>query len=80
MNDTFNAMTNVLKFVVSYDNLNLEETFQVTFLGHVFLESCQYFIVYEKSYKNFKYVCIKFVQLDLQKYLTWLKKYGRSKQ
>ncbi len=76
----FNAMTNVLKFVVSCDNLNLKETFQATFLGHVFFKSCQYFIVYEKAYKNFKYVCINFVQLDLQKCITWLNKYGRNKQ
>jgi hypothetical protein len=73
-------MTNVLKFVVSYDNLNLKETFKLLFWGIFFLESCQYFIIYEKTYKHFKYVCIKSVQLDLQKCLTWLKKYGRSKQ
>jgi hypothetical protein len=75
----FNAMTNVLKFVVSCDNLNLKETFQITFLGHVFFKSCQCFIVYVETYKNFKYVCIKFVHLDLQNCITWLKKKGRIK-
>jgi len=32
----FNAMTNVLKLVVSCDNLNLKETFQVIFWGMFF--------------------------------------------
>ncbi len=37
-----NAMTFVLKFVVSWEYLNLEESFQKKFFSHGFFKACQH--------------------------------------
>jgi hypothetical protein len=37
-----NAMTMTLKFVVSFEILGLDESFQGTWFGHAFFKTCQY--------------------------------------
>jgi hypothetical protein len=53
-------MTNVLKFVVSCEGHSLEENFQGSCFGHVFLRHAKYGTSNEKICKNLKFVSIKF--------------------
>ncbi len=53
-------MTIVLKFIVSWGVLSLDENFQSTCFDHVFPEVCQYATTNKKVYKNFKFTSIKF--------------------
>ncbi len=73
-----NAMTVALKVVVNCEFLGLEESFQGTCFGHAFSKGCQYDIVEEKVCKDLKHVYVKFVQVDLQKCIIWLKKQGKQ--
>jgi hypothetical protein len=54
-----NTVTIVLKFVVKYEILGLNESFQGSYFGHVFSKACQYAITYENFCRNFKFVSIK---------------------
>jgi hypothetical protein len=56
------------------------QNFQGTCFGHAFSKACQYGTTKEKVYRNLKYVSIKSTQVDLQKCITWPKKYGKGKQ
>jgi hypothetical protein len=55
-----NIMTIVLKFIVSWGVLSLDQNFQSTCFDHVFPEVCQYATTNKKVYKNFKFTSIKF--------------------
>jgi hypothetical protein len=57
----------VLKLVVNYEALGLEESYQGTCFGHAFSE-CQYVTIDEKVYRNLKHVSLKFSHVDLQKW------------
>jgi hypothetical protein len=46
-----------------------------TCFGHVFSKACQYAINDEKVCKYFKYVFIKFTQIDSQKCIIWLNQF-----
>jgi hypothetical protein len=71
----FNAMIGVLKYVVNFESLGLEESFQGTCFGHVFSKACQYGIAKKKKVcRNLKYVSIKSTQIYLQKCIIWPKK------
>ncbi len=52
-------MTFVLKSVVSYETLGLQESFNSTYFGHVIFKAWQYVIAIEIMCKNLKYVSIK---------------------
>jgi hypothetical protein len=75
-----NTLTNVLNSVVKCETFGLEGNFQGTCFGHVFSKACQYAIIDEKVCKNLKYAFIKFVEIDLQKCITWPKKFGEGHQ
>ncbi len=75
-----NAMIIALKSIVSCEFFGLEESFQGTCFGHVFSKACQYGTKEEKICKNLEYVFIKFAQANLQKCLTWPKKFGKGRQ
>ncbi len=75
-----NAVTSTLRYVVSYDILGLEESFNGSRFGHVFSKACQYGIVEEKNYKDMKFVSIKNAQSNIQVCITWLKRFGNDKQ
>jgi hypothetical protein len=75
-----NAMTSALKFVISFETLNLQENVNGTCFGHVFSKTCQYAIINEKVYRNLKYVSIKVIQANLQKCITWPKKSRKGGQ
>jgi hypothetical protein len=60
-----NIMTIVLKAIVCYDILGLEESYQGTCFGHAFSKACQYVTTNEKVCKNLTYVFIKITQRDL---------------
>jgi hypothetical protein len=45
-------MTSTLKFVVNYETLGLQESFNGTCLWHDFSIACQYAIINEKIYRN----------------------------
>jgi len=60
-----NTLTNALKFVVKYESLGLEESFQGICFGHDFSKACQYATTNDKVCKNLKYVSIKFAQANL---------------
>ncbi len=72
-----NTLSNVLNFVVKCETFGLKESFQGACFGHVFSKACQYATIDEKACKNLKYVCIKFAEVDLQKCITWPKKFGK---
>jgi hypothetical protein len=72
-------MTIVLKVVINCESLDLEENFQGTCFRHVFSKPCQYGTAEERC-KDLKYVSIKFVQGNLQKYITWPKNFGKGRQ
>ncbi len=55
-----NIMTIVLKFIVSWGVLGLDEKFQSTCFDHVFPKVCQYATTNKKVYKKFKFTSIKF--------------------
>jgi len=55
-----NIMTIVLKFIVSYGVLGLDEIFQSTCFDHVFPKVCQYSTTNKKVHKTFKFTSIKF--------------------
>jgi hypothetical protein len=61
-----NAMISVLKSVINCEFLGLEKNFQGICFGHAFSKACQYGIVKEKTYKNLKYVSIKFASVGLR--------------
>jgi hypothetical protein len=58
-------MNIVLKLVVNYDILGLEESYQCTCFGHAFFKACQYVAANEKVCKNLTYVFIKITKIDL---------------
>jgi hypothetical protein len=74
-----NAMTNILKFVLSCEYLWLEERFQGTCFGHVFSKACQYGTIDKKVCKKLKYMSIKSTKVDLQICITWLKKFRKRR-
>jgi hypothetical protein len=53
-------MTIVVKFVVKYKVLGLDESFQGSCFGHVFSKACLYATTVEIVCRNFKFVSIKF--------------------
>ncbi len=66
-----NVTTPTLNSIVSCECLGLEENFQGScWLG--FFKIFQYATTNEKMCKKFMCVSIEFIQLDLQKYITWL--------
>ncbi len=69
-----NAMTFVLKFVVNYETLCLQESFNGTCFRHGFFKACHYATTNEKVCKNIRYVFIKATQANLQKCITWPQK------
>jgi hypothetical protein len=73
-------MTNVLKSITNYEALVVIESFKGTCFGHAFSKACQHSAFNEKVCKGFTYVSIKFVQIDLQKCIIWLKKSRKGKQ
>ncbi len=73
-------MTSALKFVIKCEVLSLDESFQGVCFGHAFSKACQYATTKEKVCKNFKFVLIKYAQLDLQKCITWSKTSGNGRQ
>ncbi len=75
----FNVMTIVLKSIASCEYLSLEKSLQGTCFGHDFSKACQYAIIEEKVYKNLKYISIEFIQTNLQKCITWFKKFGKGR-
>jgi hypothetical protein len=60
----FNAMTNVLKSIVNWESLGIEESFQGSF-EYAFSKACQYGTNEEKIWIFLKYVSIKSAQIDL---------------
>ncbi len=46
-----NAMIIALKFIMSYANMGLDQSFQNIFLIHAFFRACQYVIVNEKQHR-----------------------------
>jgi hypothetical protein len=75
-----NTMTTTLKSIISCDMLGLEESFQGIYFGHASSKACQYATTKEKVCKDLRYVLIKSIQGDLQKCITWPKKYGKGRQ
>jgi hypothetical protein len=75
-----NAMTMVLKIVVSCDVLELKENFNGTCVGGVFSKTCQYVTTEEKICKNLKFVFIKSMNFDIQKCITWPKFFRKGRQ
>jgi hypothetical protein len=75
-----NTLTTTLKSVVKCETLGLEESFQGTCFGHVFSKVCQYATTDDKVCKNLKYVFIKSTRANLQKWITWPKKFRKSHQ
>jgi hypothetical protein len=69
-----NIMTIVLKFVVKFEVLGLDESFYGVCFGHAFSKECQHAIIDEIVCKNLKFVSIKSTKSNLQKCITWLKK------
>ncbi len=57
-----NIMTIALKFVINYELLMLEESYQISCFEHVFFKACQYGIVDDKMCKRLKHVSIEFAQ------------------
>ncbi len=74
-----NAMTTIVKFVVDCEVFGMEDSFQGTCFGHAFSKACQYGTIKKKVYENLKHISIKSTQFDLQKCMTWLKKYGKGR-
>ncbi len=74
-----NSMTIALKSIVKCEIFGLDESFQGACFGHVFSKACQYVTTNEKVCKNLKLVSIKSTQLDLQRCITWPKRYGNGK-
>ncbi len=72
-------MTIALKSIVKCEIFGLDESFQGACFGHVFSKACQYVTTNEKVCKNLKLVSIKSTQLDLQRCITWPKRYGNGK-
>jgi hypothetical protein len=55
----------VLKSIVNCEALGVTKSFQGTCFGHAFFKACQHSTSDQKMWKGFKYVSIKFVQVDL---------------
>ncbi len=60
-----------------YEVLTMEENFQGICFGHAFSKACQYRIGEFFFGKNLKYNFIKSAQSNLQKCITWPKKFGK---
>jgi hypothetical protein len=71
-------MTNVLKSIINYETLGVIESFKGTCFGHASFRACQHSTFDEKVCKGLKYVSIKFVQIYLQKCITWPKNQGNA--
>ncbi len=56
------------------DNLGLEESFQGTYFGHAMSKACEYDITNEKVFTRLHEMSIKYMQMNFQKCITWLKK------
>ncbi len=74
-----NARKIILKFVVNCEVLGMEENFQGTFFGHAFSKACQYGKAKKKVCKNLKHISIKLAQSNLQKCITWPKKFRKGR-
>jgi hypothetical protein len=68
----FNTMIDALKSIVNCESIGLKENFQGSHFGHVFPNACQYGTTYEKMWKSFKYISIKFTHVDMQKCIIYL--------
>jgi hypothetical protein len=53
-------MTIALKYVVNYELLGLEESYQGSCFEHAFSKACQYGIVDDKVCRRLKHVSIEF--------------------
>jgi len=74
-----NVMTLALRFIMSYDILGLEESFNGSCFGRVFFKACQYGATKKKVCKDMRFMSIKNVQYDIQKCITWSKKFGKGR-
>jgi hypothetical protein len=54
-----NTMTTILKSIVCWDKLGLEENFQGVYFGHTFSKAYQYVTIENKVCKYLEYVSIK---------------------
>jgi len=63
-----NAMNFV--FVINFETLSLQESFNGTCFGHSFPKACQNATIDEKVCKTLRYVSIKTTWENLQKYIT----------
>jgi hypothetical protein len=72
-------MTVVLKSIMTCEIIGLDERFQCTSFGHVFLNACWYVTHDEKLCKNLIFVLIKFAQSNLYKCIILLKVFGKRK-
>ncbi len=75
-----NAMIFALRSIVNCDILGLKESFNGSCFGHVLCKGCQYGIVEENICKDMRFVSIKNAQFEIQKCITWLKKFGKGNQ
>lgn len=74
------AMTTLLKIVVSFKSLGLEEPLQGTCFGHALLKACQYGTTNLNFVVGLHGIFIKSTQIDFQKCITWLKNLGKRHQ
>ncbi len=74
-----NVMTLALRFIMSYDILGLEESFNGSCFGRVFFKACQYGTTKKKVCKDMRFMSIKNVQYDIHKCITWSKKFGKGR-
>ncbi len=59
------VITIVLKSIIKFEVLGLDQSFQGTCFGHGFLKTCQYVTINEKVCKNPQFISIKSTQLNL---------------
>ncbi len=64
-------LTTLLKIVVSFKNLGLEEPLQGMFV-HALLKACQYGTTNLNFFVGLHGISIKSTQIDFQKHITWL--------
>jgi len=69
----------MIKFVVCCEILGLEESFEGYCFGHAFFKDYQYATTQDKVCKNLKDMSITFAQSNLQKCITWPKKFGKGR-
>ncbi len=74
-----NALTSVLKSIMSCEVLVWRKTLRGFTLVMFFSKACQHGKTNENVCRNLKYVSIKFAQVDLQKCINWPKKIWETK-